>query len=158
DTFVSVVAPLRNDAGLLEAFVAELMEVLRSRYANYEVVLVDDASSDTTPAIVRRILDRYECVRYLRLSRHFGEEVAIAAGLAAVIGDFVVVMLPNTDPPSLIPVFIDRARESGGVVFGIRTTRAGESMAVRAGAAIWYWSVRRILGLDLPKDASQFRV
>ena len=156
DCFVSVVAPLNNDAALIPGFVDETLDVLRTRYANYELVLVDDGSTDDTPAVIRRLLGQFECVRYVRLSRHFGQEVAMLAGLDAVIGDFIVVMLPNHDPPGLIPELVQRVRDGHGVVFGIRRRRVGDTMAIRAAASIWYAYARRFLNHNLPRNASQF--
>jgi polyisoprenyl-phosphate glycosyltransferase len=157
DVFVSVVAPLKNDAAIVAEFVDEVIGVFRGNYANYELVLVDDGSSDETFATITSLLDRYECVRAIRLSRSFGEEMAISAGLDTVIGDFVVVMLPNHDPPAMIPEFVSAARRGIGIVFGIRKSRPGESRAVRLGARFWYWYSRRFLDLDLPENSSQFR-
>ena len=158
DVFVSVVAPLRNDAAIVRPFVREVMEVLRRSYANYELVLVDDGSHDDTISAVQEMLAEHECVRLVQLSREFGEEMAIAAGLDTVIGDFVVVMMPNQDPPGLIPEMVQRSREGTGIVFGIRRTRLGESLLVRLLAKAFYWYNRRLLHLNLPEDSSQFRV
>ena len=158
DCFVSVVAPLQDDATIVHPFLDEVMGVLRRTYANFELVLVDDGSTDATYATARALLPQYECVRLIRLSRHFGEETAIAAGLDTVIGDYVVVLLPNTDPPALIPELVARARAGAGVVFGVRRHRGPESLAVRLGARIWYWYAHNFLDLDLPKNTSQMRV
>src|SRR5437763_16192656 len=106
DYFVSVVAPLYDDAPLVGEFVRDVIEVLAANYANYELVLIDDGSRDGTAAAVLPCLTRYKCLRLIRLTRHFGTEVALAAGLDAVIGDFVVLMDPATDPPGLIPELI----------------------------------------------------
>jgi hypothetical protein len=66
-------------------------------------------------------------------------------------------MLPNSDPPALIPEFVDRARRGTGVVFGVRRSRPGESLMTRLGAGVWYWYSRRFLELNLPRNSSQFR-
>ena len=157
DCFVSVVAPLHDDAPIVRAFVTDVLSVLRANYTNYELVLVDDGSRDDTALIVSAMLEEQECVRLIRLSRAFGEEVAISAGLDTVIGDFVVVMLPNTDPPELIPTFVQRVRAGAGIAYGIRQNRVGESLLVRAGARLWYWYAARYLHLSLPRNSSQFR-
>ena len=82
DCYVSVVAPLQDDADIVEDFVRETMAVLERSFTNYELVLIDDGSTDDTMQRVSRLLSEHECVRVLRLSRHFGEEIAISAGLA----------------------------------------------------------------------------
>jgi dolichol-phosphate mannosyltransferase len=157
DCFVSVVVPLRDDASIIDGFIADVMTVLRRNFGNYELVLVDDGSEDDTVERVVALLDQYECIRILRLSRSFGEEVAITAGLDSVIGDFTVIMLPNSDPPELIPEFVERARRGTGVVFGVRRSRPGEGILTRIGAAVWYGYSRRFLDLNLPRNSSQFR-
>ncbi len=157
DCFVSVVAPVRNDAGIVEGFVSETMDVLRRNFANHELVIVDDGSDDDTFRRLTQIVDAFESVRVIRLSRHFGEEVAISAGLDSVIGDFVVIMLPNTDPPALIPEFVEKARAGAGVVFGVRRSRRGDSIVVRMLARLWYWYAHRFLQLNLPANSTQFR-
>lgn len=157
DCFVSVVAPVGNDAAIIDSFVQDVMTVLRDNYTNYELVLVDDGSEDETVAKVTQLHERHECMRLIRLSRRFGEEIAIFAGLDSVIGDFVVVMLPNSDPPSLIPEMVGLARQTGGIVFGIAQGQP-QSLVVRLGSAVFYWYCRRVAELNLPKNTTQFRV
>jgi dolichol-phosphate mannosyltransferase len=158
DRYLSVIAPLWNDADILEPFVDELVAVLRKSFANFEVVLVDDGSSDDTVARVTGLMARYEPIRWIRLSRRFGQEIAIAAGLDAVIGDLVVVLLPDSDPPALVPQMVERALEGAEIVFGIRSSRKGEPLFLRLGAALFYWYCDRLLHLDLPKNSTHFRV
>jgi dolichol-phosphate mannosyltransferase len=158
DCYVSVIAPLHNDADIVEAFVSELSEALRATYVNYEIVLVDDGSNDETASRVGRLLDSHERVRSIRLSRCFGQEIAISAGLDSVIGDFVVVMLPDGDPPRLVPEMVERARRGAELVFGIRKSRRNDPLFLRVGASAFYWYCNRLLGLDLPKNSTHFRV
>jgi glycosyltransferase involved in cell wall biosynthesis len=94
----------------------------------------------------------------IRLSRKFGTAVAIAAGLDAVIGDFIVVMLPAADPPRLIPQLVQRAREGAGIIFGVRRGRASEPLLMRIGAAAFYWYCARILKLNVPPRSALYRV
>lgn len=158
DVFISLIAPLRDDADLVEVFADEVMAVLRANYANYELVLVDDGSRDETAVAVERLLARHECLRLLQLSRRYGTEAAISAGLDAVIGDFVVVMEPERDPAALIPEFVRRARAGSGVVFGVCHDRRGQDPFLRAGTALFYRFAPALLGLELTPDATLFRV
>jgi dolichol-phosphate mannosyltransferase len=157
DTFVSVVAALQDDADILEGFVKEVMEVLEATYANFELVLVDDGSTDGTPRVMDRLLEQYKCVRYLRLARRHGRELATAAGLDGVIGDWVVVMDPAWDPPSLIPAIVARARHARGVVLGRATVRAATPSWFRVGSAVFHTLARRILRQRIPAHVSQFQ-
>ena len=158
DCFVSVVAPLGSDSAIVEAFVAEVMGVLRDNYANYELVLVDDGSGDDTALKVAALLNAYECIRLIRLSRRFSLEVAIAAGLDSAIGDYVVVMLPNSDPPRLIPDMIRDSRSRHGIVFGVRADRSDQPPLTRAAIGLFYWCAKRFLKLAIPENATYFLV
>jgi glycosyltransferase involved in cell wall biosynthesis len=158
DLFVSVVVPLHNDADILEPFLSETVSVLGRHYENFEVVMVDDGSTDATGGVISDLLKTHAGLRVMKLSRHFGQEIAISAGLDSVIGDFVVVMLPDVDPPNLIPEMVERSRGGAGVVFGIRTHRANDPQWLRAGAAGFYWICNRLLGMNVPRDSTHFRV
>jgi glycosyltransferase involved in cell wall biosynthesis len=158
ESLISIVAPLEGDtASTVVAFVEETVAVLRELVTHYEIILVDDGVSPETVASVRSLLERYDFVRFLRLSRHFGEETAIAAGLDVAIGDYVIVMLPNMDPPSLIPEFFERVRAEADIVYGVRLHRKSEPLWYRAGAKLFYWYINSVVKAGVPKDSTQFR-
>ena len=158
DYFVSVVAPLDNDADIIAAFLGELSEVLTRNYTHYEIVLVDDGSTDDTAARVSDILGRFDCIRMIQLSRRFGTEVAILAGLESVIGDFVIVMLPDMDPPELVPSIVEQSRKGAGIVCGVRRSREGESRLMRLGVSMFYWYCNYVLKMKIPRNSTYFRV
>jgi glycosyltransferase involved in cell wall biosynthesis len=158
DCFVSVVAPLHDDRRIVEPFVAEVITVLRQSYTHYELILVNDGSEDDTIEVVAEILKQYECIRLINLSRSFGIDVAISSGLDSVIGDFVVVMMPESDPPNLIPELIDRARCGQDLLIGIRCDRNDEPFWMQAGANTFYWICQKLLKIPLIKNSTQFRV
>lgn len=158
ESFITVVAPLEGDtAAVVEAFVEETVGVLRGLVTHYEIILVDDGAPDETVARVRALLQRYDFLRFLRLSRHFGEETAIGAGLDLAIGDYVIVMLPNMDPPALIPEFFERTRNDADIVYGIRQHRKSEPLWYRAGAHVFYWYINSVVKAGIPEDSTQFR-
>jgi dolichol-phosphate mannosyltransferase len=157
DCFVSVIAPLYNDADIVEAFLDEVAAVLEAHYANYEIVLADDGSTDATADRVQGVLARMPNVRLMRLSRRFGRDIAISAGLDTVIGDFVVVMIPESDPPELIPQMIERCRSGVGIAYGIRAHRPKESPLLSIGTRVFYWYFNHVLGVDLPRNSTDFR-
>ena len=157
ESLISVVAPLEADTPqAVEAFVEETVAVLRELVSHYEIILVDDGAPDSTVARVHTMLERYDFVRFLRLSRHFGEETAIAAGLDVAIGDYVIVMLPNMDPPALIPEFFERARQDD-IVYGVRLHRKTEPFWYRAGARAFYWYINSVVKAGIPQDSTQYR-
>lgn len=157
DVFVSVVAPLQDTAESLDAFVAEVVQVLRGNFRYYEVLLIDDGSRNIAASTWSELLGKHEGVRVLHLSRRFGEEQAIAAGLENAIGDFVVTMSVGADPPKLIPDLVNRARDGADVVLGVRTSRKGDPWWLRAGTGAFHWYSRRVLHLDVPVNATHFR-
>ncbi len=157
DCFASVVAPLYNDADIAESFVRDVLAVLKEHYENYELVLVDDGSTDDTADRVTAMLQQERCIRLERLSRRFGRDVAISAGLDTVIGDFIVVLIPESDPPELIPEFIDRCRNGAGIVYGIRARRPAEPLYLSLGTRLFYWYFNRIIGVDLPRNSTDYR-
>jgi polyisoprenyl-phosphate glycosyltransferase len=158
ESLISVVAPLEgNTTAAVVAFVEETVAALRQLVTHYEIILVDDGVPAETVAGVRALLERYDFVRFLRLSRHFGEETAIAAGLDVAIGDYVIVMLPNMDPPSLIPEFFQRASGEADIVYGVRLHRKTEPFWYRAGARLFYWYINSVVKAGIPNDSTQFR-
>src|SRR5262250_1270719 len=123
DIFVSVVVPLENDLDILPAVVRELDAVMRSHFGDYELIFIDDGSSDGTRSFFERAKSEIPCFRYARLTRPFGLEVAIACGLEQAIGDVIVVLNPAVDPPGRIPEFAEKANDSNGIVIGIATDK-----------------------------------
>lgn len=156
DTLVTVIAPLQNDAPILPAFVAEVSEALRAHYANYEVVLVDDHSTDATAEVARGLLGSYPCLRLIQLSRPFGADVAVTAGLDAAIGDYAVVMRPRSDPPAAIPAMVALAAAGHGLVVGISPRDAGRGPLVALGRRAFFWLIRRLMPQAPPFDATGF--
>jgi len=158
EALLSIVAPLEGDAhAIVEAFVDEVVPVLRRLVTHYEIILVDDGASESTSPAVRTLLARFDFIRYLRLSRRFGEETAIAAGLDLAIGDYVVVMLPNMDPPALIPDFFEAARGGADIVYGLRLHRKSEPAWYRLGTRVFYWYINSVVEAGIPEDSTQFR-
>ncbi|QDU20156.1 glycosyltransferase [Urbifossiella limnaea] len=142
DVFVSVVAALRSYARFLPAFVDESYKTLDAHYTNFELVLVDNGSRDDTPAVVRELLARYKCVRYLRLSRRQAPETAVMAGLDAAIGDYVVTLHPEFDPPAVIPELVEACRGGADVVVGVAPYPAAPGVSYR----VLRWLFQRIAG------------
>lgn len=159
ESLISVVAPLEadTDAAVVEAFIRETATALRGLVTHHEIILVDDGAPEATVVRVRALLAEHDFLRLVRLSRHFGEEAAITAGLEVAIGDYVVVMLPNMDPPSLLPEFIERARTDADIVYGVRLHRKNEPLWYRAGARVFYWYINSVVKAGLPEDSTQFR-
>jgi len=155
---LSVVMPCLNEGTHLARTLATLGEVLDGLGVTYELVLVDDGSSDDTWEVLRRAAAR-PGVRAFRLSRRFGKELALAAGLEHARGAGVLVMDADLQhPPGLIPAMVQAWREERyDVVEAVKTKRAAEPIVTRLGARLFYPLFRRLSGFDL-EGASDFKL
>jgi dolichol-phosphate mannosyltransferase len=158
DVLVSAIALLHDHATILPAFVAELCGVLADGYANYEVVLVDGGAPAETVAAARGLLAAHPCVRLIRLSRETPDETALLAGLDAAIGDFVVVLDPDLDPPAEIPAMVDRCRVGAEVVLGVDPGYQPGGPLYKLFRSGFGAVLRRMMGIELPPGPSGFRV
>ena len=123
----SLVVPVLNEEDVLDRTYAELTAVLQTIGMPYEVIVVDNGSTDATPQMMARLAPAMAW-RFIRLSRNFGYQNSITAGMLAAQGDAIMVIDADLqDPPELIPEFIARWRDGYDVVFGIREKRLGES-------------------------------
>jgi polyisoprenyl-phosphate glycosyltransferase len=138
DVFVSTVIPLDNDADIVAAAVRDVSQVLRKSYTNYELILVDDGSSDDTKQVLNDLVSDEECLRVFVFARRFGLEIAIACGLDNAIGDVVVVLRPECDPPALIPEFVDQAQSCRGIVVGTRDDFPSRSYFYKLAYNLYY--------------------
>jgi dolichol-phosphate mannosyltransferase len=156
---ISVVAPAWNEGPTLSAFVAEVRAVLDRLGEPWEIVLVDDGSSDGSREILRTLHEADPRVKAVSFSRNFGHQVAITAGLDFARGDAVVVMDADLqDPPEVIPALVARWREGYQVVYAQRTQRKGETWFKLATAGLFYRLIRRIANVDIPVDTGDFRL
>jgi len=157
-TVISVVVPLENDGNILETFLHDLAGVMSGNYRFFEIVLVDDGSTDETQQTIDRLLKEVSRVRYLRLSRPFGRDVALSAGIESAIGDYVVTLDPTGDPVEVIPEMVTVCRENGGIVHGVGLNpRPRSGLREFVGNAFRGYCNRR-LGVDLKRGAEDFRV
>jgi len=158
DVFVSIIAAFHNEAPILGAFVNEISESLSRMFAHYEIILVDDGSTDGTAQRAEELLTQFDHLRLVRLSRRFGLDAAVSAGLELAIGDWVVVMDPNTDPPAIIPEMVERARQRADMIYGVRDKRAHEPLHVRFATNVFYWYAQHVMHLPLQRNATHLRV
>jgi glycosyltransferase involved in cell wall biosynthesis len=155
---ISVVVPAYNEAAGLDVFHRRLLHALAG-LGSWEVVYVNDGSTDDTLAVMEaahRVDDR---VAVVSLSRNFGKETAITAGLDHATGDAVVVIDADLqDPPELIPELVANWREGFDMVYAKRRSRAGETWLKRGTARIFYRLMQRMGDLNLPEDTGDFRL
>lgn len=156
---LSVLVPAYNESAVLDGFHQRLAAVLDGLDLDCRVLYVDDGSRDDTWQRILAIRERDPRVAALRLSRNFGKELALTAGLDAVDGDAVVVIDADLqDPPELIVEMVARWREGYDVVYGRRLERAGETWLKRATAAAFYRVIGRLSSTAIPADTGDFRL
>ncbi len=156
---LAVVVPAYNEGDGLRTFHQRLVAVLDRLDMDSRVVYVDDGSRDDTWAVMQSLAAQDSRVATLKLSRNFGKELALTAGLDYADADAVLVIDADLqDPPELIPDFIARWREGFDVVYGTREERAGESWIKRWTAATFYRLIGRISTITIPADTGDFRL
>jgi dolichol-phosphate mannosyltransferase len=156
-TLLSVVAPMFDEEGTVEVFYDRVRSALDG--LPFELVMVDDASRDRTPGLLDTLADSDPRVRVLHLSRNFGHQAALTAGLEHARGD-VVAMLDGDlqDPPEVIPRMLEEWRAGADVVYGVRKARAGEGWFKLTTARWFYRLFGRVTKLDLRQNSGDFRL
>lgn len=154
---ISIITPAFNEERNLPALYARIVRTMESLGVQWEWIVVDDHSRDDTFGILQRLSASDARVRGVRFSRNSGSHVAIACGMHLAAGDAVVMMASDLqDPPETIGAMVERWSRGAQVVWAVRRARPGDRM--HAGfAAIYYWIVRRIVGLrDMPARGTDF--
>jgi dolichol-phosphate mannosyltransferase len=155
----SVVAPVFNERETLPEFVRRTTAVLKSIGESWELIIVDDGSSDGSTEILEDLARRDRRLRPVIFSRNFGHQIAATAGLDHARGRAAILIDADLqDPPELIPELIARWREGYQVVFAVRTERAGESWFKTATASLFYRLIYRITDVRIPVDSGDFRL
>lgn len=156
---LSVVIPLLNEEEVLEHTYQCLKETLDGLGETYEIVFVDDGSTDRSRAILAAKSLADPAVRVVALSRNFGHEMATTAGLHHTRGQAVVVMDADLqDPPELIRTFLAHWREGYQVVYGVRERRERETLLKKATSFLFYRLMGRISDVPIPPDTGDFRL
>jgi polyisoprenyl-phosphate glycosyltransferase len=156
-TLLSVVAPVYNEEELVEEFVARAIAAVAG-YA-FELLLVNDGSSDRTPELLDRIADVDPRVRVVHLSRNFGHQAALTAGLEHAVGDVVVMIDADLqDPPELIGEMVEQWGQGSDVVYAVRQQREGET-AFKLATASWFYKLfDKLAQVDLEPNSGDFRL
>lgn len=157
---LSVVVPVYFQEKGLHQLHKRLTEVLvKLPDMDYEIILVNDGSTDRSFEIMKSIHDSDPRVKIINFSRNFNQQMAITAGIDNCTGDAVVIIDDDLqDPPEVIPQMVAKWREGYKVVYGQRTSRQGESFFKKITAKIFYRLIMRLSDLPLPLDAGDFRL
>lgn len=157
--FFSVVVPVFNEAGNLAELHRRLAEVFARAGYPFELILVDDGSTDDSLAIIKQLAQLDRRVKFLSFSRNFGHEAASTAALDVAHGQAVVLMDGDLqDPPELIPQLIRQWQEGYEVVYAQRRARVAEPFVVRSTSFLFYRLMKRLTAVDIPLDTGDFRL
>ncbi len=156
---LSIVAPCFNEQAVLEMFFARIQAVLEGLGVDYEIICVNDGSRDATLAVLIAAQQRDSRIKVIDLSRNFGKETALSAGLDAATGDMVVpIDVDLQDPPELIADFLAEWEKGADVAYGVRVDRSADSTAKRLSAQGFYRFFNRVSDVPLPYNAGDFRL
>jgi dolichol-phosphate mannosyltransferase len=155
----SIVAPAVNEEDTLPHFYERVVAVMEQVGEPFEVVLINDGSSDGTFRVMRALHERDPRVRVVDFSRNFGHQIAISAGLDYARGDAVIIIDSDLqDPPEVIPQLIARWKAGVEVVYAQRARRTGETRFKLLTAAAFYRLIARITSVEIPRDTGDFRL
>lgn len=156
---VSVVCPVFNECENLPELYEQLRAALDMTVLPWEILFVDDGSTDASSEVIQRLHEADPRVRGILLSRNFGHEAAATAGIELAGGDAVILMDADLqDPPSLIPALVKKWHEGYDIVCAQRTARHQDSAFKRASAYLFYRAMTLLVGWNLPADTGNFRL
>jgi dolichol-phosphate mannosyltransferase len=156
---LSVVIPCMNEEEVLRETNRRLVAVLEGLSFNFEIVYVDDGSTDSTPDLLRELQAHEPRIRVVRFSRNFGHQIAITAGLEHACGDAVAIIDADLqDPPEVILDFVAKWLDGYDVVYGVRTERDGETAFKLWTAKFFYRFISHLSDTRIPLDTGDFRL
>jgi glycosyltransferase involved in cell wall biosynthesis len=158
---LSLIAPVKDEEEAIEPFLARVAPILDGLFADgaWEILFVDDGSEDQTLAVILRASQRDPRVRAISLSRNFGKEAALTAGLDFAAGQAVIpIDVDLQDPPEVIGAMLAKWRDGHEVVYGVRTNRESDSLPKRLTADLYYRAHNYLSSDKIPEHAGDFRL
>jgi dolichol-phosphate mannosyltransferase len=157
---LSVVVPVYNEADGLPAFHKALLEAIHQAVEDsYELIYCDDGSTDDSSKVIQNWHRDNSRIKLLRLTRNFGKEIAITAGIHEAKGDAVMTIdADGQHPVDLIPEFVRRWKDGAKVVIGVRESNQNEGVVKRLGSKLFYKTYNRFAGMDIVPGSSDFRL
>lgn len=156
---ITVIAPMYNEEMTIERYLERTIDVLRQNFSSYELILIDDGSTDHSVARCLPFIKKHKFIKLLSFSRNYGHEIASTAGFDQASGNYVVLM--DTDlqhPPELIPDMVEKAMQGYDVVCAARKNRDEESWIRRVTSKLFYSIARKMTGFPLTQEIGNFRV
>ena len=155
----SIITPVFNEEGCLQELYTKVASVMQQTKATWELVIVDDGSSDRSTEIIRKIAQKDSKVRPVIFTRNFGHQIAVTAGLDYCRGEAAIIIDADLqDPPEVILEMINKWKEGYQVVYAVRKEREGESWFKKSTASFFYRMISRITDVRIPLDSGDFRL
>jgi len=157
--YLSLVVPMYNEAEMCEPFFARVLPIIESGTDEFEIICVNDGSTDSTLDMLRELHARDNRIKILNLTRNFGKEIALTAGLEHASGNAIIPLDADLqDPPELIPEMVAKWREGYDSVIAVRSDRQSDSYLKRATAGLFYRFIGRVADTPIPANAGDFRL
>jgi len=155
----SIVVPVYNEEEVILEFYRRTTSTLQGTKEGYEILFVNDGSTDNTLSILRELNSRDASIKVINFSRNFGHQIAITAGMDYTVGDSVVIIDSDLqDPPEVILRLIEKWKEGFDVVYAVRHERKGETVLKKLTASIFYKLIIKITNVTIPKNVGDFRL
>jgi len=156
---LSLIVPVYNEEKNLSLFFERSHKVLESLLIPFEIIFINDGSKDESLALVKSFSKNNDSIRFIDLSRNFGHQIAVSAGLDYAKGDIICIIDADLqDPPELIPVMLDKMKKGYEVVYAKRKNRQGESIFKTWTAKMFYRILSRLTTIEIPLDSGDFRL
>ena len=158
DVYISCIVPVYNEQANVDTFFPKLAECLSGMAKRFEIIVIDDGSSDATVSKIEQ-LPRELNIKLLAFSRNFGKETALTAGLDNCSGDVAILMDADFQHPiEILPEFLAEWGNGYEMVYGVRKNRDSESRIKRNFARLFYWLMAKMTHIDIPNNAGDFRL
>ena len=157
---IDIIVPVYNEEEMIGLFLNRLCDVINNiKNYQFEILFVDDGSKDKSLAILKECKKLDDRINYISLSRNFGKEAAMLAGIDYCDGDAVIIMdVDLQDPPEVIPQMITHWEEGYEDVYAQRRTRKGDSFLKKITAKLYYFALQSVTSVDIQKDTGDFRL
>ena len=156
---ISIVLPIYNEEAGLASFISELSLELTKISENAEVIFVNDGSKDNSLALIKKFCEENKDFKYIDLSRNFGHQIAVSAGIDFAKGDKVMLIdSDGQDPPAVMHQMLAKMDEGYDVVYAQRIKRADESALKKLTAKFFYKFLNKITSIEIPVDTGDFRI
>ncbi|MDT3428091.1 glycosyltransferase involved in cell wall biosynthesis [Paenibacillus forsythiae] len=156
---LSIIVPMYNEGENVSVFYEKITQILVSHNYDYKIICINDGSKDDTMERLRQLANHDKRVKVINLSRNFGKEIAMSAGLNYSKADIVIPIDADLqDPPEVIPLLIEKWKEGYDVVYATRKKRDGETWLKKATAHTFYRVMGKVTRFEIPADTGDFRL